>query len=98
MRQPVNALAISRRKFRQERPEKRAIGLRAADGMPIKGLAYLNRACGEDRPLGLVERETPRVPIEPAMRHDAPRLTFEIADDVLEIGRASCRERVFLSV
>ena len=54
----------------------------AADRTVVDRLAYLRRAGSANRPLRVMERKAARVPIEPAMRNDTPRLTFQVGDDV----------------
>lgn len=85
---PIPSLGGRRRlrapaQTREQWLEECRIGPPAPDGMAVDRLPNLRGAEGADRSLRLMKRKAAGVPREPAMRDDATRLTFEIADHVL---------------
>ena len=70
--------------LREQRPEIRLVDAPAADRALIDRLPDLRGAGRAHRSLGPMEFEAARVPVEAAMRENAPRLTFQIRDHVFE--------------
>lgn len=68
---------------RLQRPEKRFVSAPAPDRLVVDRLADLNGAGRTNRTRCLMKSQAPGIPLQPAMPNNAPRLAFQIGNDVL---------------
>ena len=73
-------------KFGKQWGEKALVTAPAANGDVVDRLADLSGTSGENGPLRLMEGEATRIPSQPTMGDDPPRLPFNVSDQILVVN------------